>query len=322
MLIDMTDADHASPPPAPLDTSRPFTRAAAVRAGLATQLRTHAYRPLLHGIYLDAGVPVTPVLMAQAALLPFPPTAWASHATAARALKLPIPPMPGEHVTVLSRKQRRTRRDITCHHAVGGRVITIDGVRVSSPRQVFLELAPRLSLVDLVVIGDHMVGKGLVDRKDLSEFCKAATGPGAPQARAAASFVRERVESPMETRLRMLIVLAGLPEPEINAVIDLPGGRRRYDLCWRTARLVLEYDGRHHVERVEQWESDLERREQIEDDAWRIVVVTAKGIYRTPEETLAKIHRLLLQRGEPGVPRRIRDDWRAHFPGRGDYLAS
>ena len=179
-----------------------------------------------------------------------------------------------------------------------------------------------LTLVDLVVVGDYLVRRGRVRLAELRDFCSNTTGPGAAQARVAAAFVRERVDSPMETRLRMLIVLAGLPEPEINVVVDLPGGRRRYDLCWPAARLVVEYDGRHHIEREQQWESDLERREAIEDDDWRLLVVTAKGIYRTPDLTLATIHRLLRERRQPGVPRQLRDGWRSHFPVRGDYLAT
>jgi hypothetical protein len=81
------------------------------------------------------------------------------------------------------------------------------------------------------------------------------------------ALVRERVDSPMESRLRMLIVLAGLPEPRVNVTYGEEDGLvlRRYDLSWPEVRVIVEYDGRHHVERVEQWESDLERREAIDD---------------------------------------------------------
>lgn len=303
-----------------LDTSQPFTRAAGLRAGLGKRLRSKAFRQVLHGIYLSAAVEVTPLVEARAALVPFGPRAWASHATAARLLGLPIPPLPGHHVTVTDRKRRRNRSDVTCHLARAGWVVTVDGVQVSSPRQVFLELAAMLSLVDLVVVGDHLVRQGRVNLTQLRDFCAKARGPGAAQARAAVAFVRERVDSPMETRLRMLIVLAGLPEPEVNLEVELPDGRRRYDLCWPQARLIVEYDGRHHVEREAQWESDLGRREAIEDDGWRLVIVTAPGIYRTPDETVAKLQRLLIERGQPGVPRQLSDRWRPHFPVRGDYI--
>jgi len=41
----------------------------------------------------------------------------------------------------------------------------LDGIRVSTPEQVFLDLASRLPLVDLVVVGDQLVRRGMVSRK-------------------------------------------------------------------------------------------------------------------------------------------------------------
>ncbi|HYG92192.1 MAG TPA: hypothetical protein VD859_01285, partial [Nocardioides sp.] len=50
----------------------------------AKQLRSARYRRLHTGIYIANDVVVTPLVAAQAALVPFGPGAWASHATAAR----------------------------------------------------------------------------------------------------------------------------------------------------------------------------------------------------------------------------------------------
>ncbi|SDK07972.1 Protein of unknown function [Nocardioides sp. YR527] len=296
------------------DPKRPFTRAWAAAQGNISDLRTAAYKRLLHGIYVAATVEVTPLLIAEAVLMPFGEKAWASHATAARVLGLPIPTLPGEHVTVVERRRRRSRREVACHLTRRGWVNEISGVRISAPQQVFVELATQLSLVDLVIVGDHMVRKGLVDLETLRAFCAVSSGSGAALARMAAGYVRDGVDSPMETRLRLLIVLAGLPEPEVNLLVGDEVERRKYDLSYRRSRTILEYDGRQHVERVEQWEADLERREAIDDDQWRIMVFVGKDIYRSPGRTLERIHRVLRLRGEPGVPEILSDAWRAHFP--------
>jgi hypothetical protein len=297
------------------DPARPFTRAAAAAQGNISDLRTSAYKRLLHGIYVASTVEVTASLVAEAALLPFGGKAWASHATAARVMGLPIPALPGEHVTVVERRRRRNRRDVTCHLSRKGLVKVVSGARVSAPQQVFVELATQLTLVDLVIVGDHMVRKGLVGLEKLRRFSADASGPGAALARIAAGYVRSGVDSPMETRLRLLIVLAGLPEPEVNLLVGDEVERRKYDLSYRRSRTILEYDGRQHVERVEQWEADLERREAIDDDQWRIMVFVAKDIYKSPGRTLERIHRVLRLRGEPGVPATLSEAWRAHFPG-------
>ncbi|MGH3353603.1 MAG: hypothetical protein ACRDPS_23280 [Nocardioides sp.] len=132
-----------------------------------------------------------------------------------------------------------------------------------------------------MIVGDHMVRKGLVDLETLRKFCADASGPGVALARTAAGYVRTGVDSPMETRLRLLIVLAGLPEPEVNLLVGDEIERRKYDLSYRRSKTILEYDGRQHVERIEQWEADLERREGIDDDRWRILVFVAKDIYKS-----------------------------------------
>ncbi|WP_182379680.1 DUF559 domain-containing protein [Nocardioides sp. WS12] len=310
-----------------LDPTRPFTRAAALAAGLTDrQLGSPRHVRLHASIYVDATVALTPALRAEAALLSYAQGSWASHATAARMWRLPIPALPEEHVTVVRRQDRRNRVGIVCHcapDATSDLVRLVEGVPVSSPEQVFVELATQLPLVELVVVGDHMVRRGMVRLDRLRAHCALARGSGSAQARTAAAYVRERVDSPMESRLRMLIVLAGLPEPLVNITYGDDEGLafRRYDLSWPEVRLIVEYDGRHHVERIEQWESDLARREEIDDDGWRILVVIAKGVYARPDVTVAKIHRLLVRRGHPRVPTQPDQAWQRHFPGSGSLGA-
>jgi hypothetical protein len=175
-----------------------------------------------------------------------------------------------------------------------------------------------VTLVDLVIVGDWLVRKKKVSLEALRRHCEASTSRHGGAARLAAALVRERVDSPMESRLCMLIVLAGLPEPVVNMTIrDLRGEPvRRYDLCWPSVRLIVEYDGKHHVERMEQWEKDLQRREAIDDDGWRILVVTSAGVFDVPEQTVVRIHRHLRSRRLPGTPARPASTWRAHFPAR------
>lgn len=314
------DAGAVTPQRLHLDLRRPFSRADAIAAGIDPKLfRGSRFRRIFRGVYVDASVPPSPALRARAALVPFHPTAWASHASAARIYGVPIPPIPDEHVTVLDAKHRRRRDGIRCHLASTGRVRVVDGTRVSGFAQMFAELAELLSLVDLVVVGDNLARKEWITPEALVEFCAASQMSAADHARRAAAYVRSRVDSPMETRLRMLIVLAGLPEPEVNVTVRDEHGVpiRKYDLAYRRSRTIVEYDGRHHIERENQWESDLERREAIDEEKWRILVVVSRCIYVEPERTLLRVFRVLKERGEPGLPTRLSDEWRPHFPARG-----
>jgi hypothetical protein len=306
-------------PAKPVDTRRPFSRADAIKAGIERKLfRGSRFRRIFRGVYVDAGVRMTPKLRSEAALVPFHTSAFASHASAARIHGVPIPTLPDEHVTVLKAAHRRVRPDIQCHLRADGNAIVKDGTRVSDCARMFVELGELLTLVDLVVVGDNLVRHRQTTGAELIKFCDASPLPGAGVARRAAEYVRDRVDSPMETRLRMLIVLAGLPEPDVNITVRTADGEplRRYDLSYPSARVIVEYDGRQHIEREENWESDLDRREAIDDEGWRILVVTSRGIFKQPERTLQRISRLLSARGLPGVTGRLADDWRPHFPGR------
>jgi very-short-patch-repair endonuclease len=301
----------------PLDIYRPFTTAEAVSAGITHQrLRRKEFRRLLGGVHISSRVPYTASLRTRAALLVHPDGAVATHASAARLLGVPVPHDPLEHVTVARKEDRRQRHGVRCHVAAlrDHDVRVLDGLRMSSPHRMFVELASKLPLVDLVVVGDWLVRKKHVTCESLVEYCAGAGDRHADAARRAAAYVRDRVDSVMETRLRMLLVLAGLPEPQVNPRLRDEHGTviMRLDLAYPEVRLAVEYDGRQHAEVVEQWERDLDRREDLDEDGWRLIVVTSKGIYREPERTLQRVRKALEERGHRPLPP-IGDGWRAHF---------
>jgi len=316
-LADMT----ALPSTPAFDTSRPFTRADAVASGLDPRLlRGSRFRRIFRGVYVHRDTSVDQLVRTQAALVLHPPDAFASHFSAARTYRLPVPHDPNEHVSVLRSADRRSRPGVRSHLLTSAdpEVVTYRGVRVSAPFQMFLELASVLDLVDLVVVGDALVRLFKTRSVTLVSWLSDRTDRYSAIARRAAALVRNDVDSPMETRLRLLIVLAGLPEPEVNFKIRDEHGHVvvRLDLSYPGLRLIVEYDGRQHAEDVAQWNRDLDRRELFDDEEWRILVVTAKGIFNEPERTLERIRKALVKRGCPRVPRTFDDTWRRHFPGR------
>jgi hypothetical protein len=290
-----------------LDTGRPFTRAKGLANGItAKELRGPAFRRLLRGVFVAAAVPRWDEERIDAALVLFDESAVVSHASAARLLRLPVPSSPDEHFTVLDARLRRRREGVVCHVDPAIDVTIHRGRRTVSTPTLFVQLAESLDLVDLVVVGDHLVRRGLTTRESLTGAAAESSGRVGRRAREAASYVRLRVDSPMETRVRMLLVLAGLPEPEVNLTLRDVNGEpvRRFDLSWPGVKVIVEYDGRHHVLREETWERDLERREWLDDDGWRVLVVTARGIYSDPERTVERVFRVLRARRLPGLPTR------------------
>ena len=121
---------------------------------------------------------------------------------------------------------------------------------MTTAEDTFLDLAGELGLVDLVVLGDALVRRRRTTVTKLVAAAAQASGRHVALARRAAGLVRAGVDSPMESRLRMLLVLAGLPEPVVNHTEHDDRGWwvRRFDLSYPAARVAVEYDGRQHAE--------------------------------------------------------------------------
>lgn len=204
--------------PACLGEGRPFTRAVALAAGVSPDaLRGPRYRAVYRGVFVAATTPDSAWIRIAGALSVHPPSAFASYTSAARLHGIPVPDESNEHVSVFEQGDRRQRVGIVCHVARGSTAVVLhDRLRVSPPMQTFVELAALLSLVDLVAAGDALIRRCGFKAKDLVEFCVRFEGHHGAAARRAAAYVRDEVDSPMESRLRMLIVLSGLPEPVVN----------------------------------------------------------------------------------------------------------
>ena len=277
-------------------------------------LRGSRFRRIFRGVMIAREVIDTRELRIAAGLRLVADGSYASHYSAAHLNDVPVPARPDVHLSVPSPFHRSRVTGVKTHRAREKPDLhTVNGVPVSSFVQMFLELAEVLTVVDLVVVGDRLVRRNKSTVEELKTASAEYRGDGARTARRAANLVRDEVDSPMETRLRLLIVFAGLPEPRVNLKIRNADGDvvARFDLSYPGHRIVIEYDGRQHADDTEQWNGDLERREWLDRNHWRIIVVTAKGIYQQPERTVRRIVAVMRERGMPVPP--VRDHWRKHF---------
>jgi very-short-patch-repair endonuclease len=280
-------------------------------------LRGQRYTRLYHDTYVPSADVVTTLRVQAATVMSRLPQAHhISHHTAVRLWGGVAPDSADVHVSMCTREERCRRSGVAAHLAGKDvRVTTHHGLAISTPVQGFLDLASvGVSLIDLVIAGDSLVKATKLDPATLIEAADAWSGRHAKQARRAARLVRRGVDSPMETRLRLLLVLAGLPEPDVNFILRAPDGswRRRFDLCYPQVRLIIEYDGRQHAFDHEQWSEDIARREQLDGLRWRLIVIESDGIYADPLRTLERVRDALGERGVR-VPRVFKAEWTRHF---------
>jgi very-short-patch-repair endonuclease len=99
-------------------------------------------------------------------------------------------------------------------------------------------------------------------------------------------------ESPMETRLRWLLIQAGLPHPEVQTDLRDSDGRfvGRADLYYHSARLVIEYDGANHRDRLVE---DNRRQNALINAGFQVLRFTAADVHQRPDVVTASIRRAL-----------------------------
>lgn len=240
-----------------------------------------------------------------------------SHCSAAQVHGLPIPrELEHEDLHVMTSGTHLVRRGVVAHRGLGRReIVTVRGTRVTGLAQTWLDLAPFVSLEDLVVIGDAVAAR-LRGTAALEELVGRRV-PGVLRAREALRWIRVGSRSPMETRSRVLFGRVGLPEPELNVDINDPGGGwlATGDLVWREEQVVGEYQGKDHFGDYNRGDQDIVRRRLVEAIGWTYVDFTKDDYYRRPRR-LALVRRLGEELGCPLDPAGVREisGW-AGLPG-------
>lgn len=194
--------------------------------------------------------------LAAAATLPLlADGAVASHITAAVLHGLPVwrTGLSRVHVTRSRRTGGRCGRLVHVHTArlapdeiteLGGGGLT--GLVATSPARTVVDVGRSVPFEEALVVADAALHKHLVTTAELDEaLSRAGRWPGAPAARRVIAFADGRSESVGESRSRLAIRLAGLPDPVPQwKVFDADGHRvARSDFGWPLLRTVGEFDG-------------------------------------------------------------------------------
>jgi len=280
-------------PVPPSISGKPFRLADAELAGLTrAHLRGRRFRRLYHDVYVEAVLPDSLGLRCAGAALVLPEDAAFSHHTAAALRRLPVPEEPLIHVALPAGVQVRVA-GIRGHSGLRPEdVRVVEERRLTSMERTFLDLATHLDLVDLVVLGDAALRRGWTSQAALSAAVAAASRRrGLARARSVLPVLEPRSDSPMETRLRLVLVFGGLPRPEANLDVFDEHGQwvARPDLQYPAERIAIEYEGAHHRRDDRQYESDIFRDELLRDLGWELLKFTAKDVFVRPMVTVERV---------------------------------
>lgn len=206
------------------------------------------------------------------------------------------------------------RRGVVGHRARldTSEVVVLQGVPVTSIPRTMLDLAGTgtLRLEDIVVIADDLICQhsrymhprtARLPLEDLVRFVQQKRPvAGLVLLRKALDLARNGVDSPPETRLRLLFGRSGLPAFEPNhAVLDLQGRPLWVDLACPEYRLAVEYDGGHHLTPAQQ-HADAVRNERTADAGWRQLVLNVFDVRNGEDWVLVRVRQALRAQGWSG----------------------
>jgi hypothetical protein len=170
-----------------------------------------------------------------------------------------------------------------------------NGMAVTTPLRTAYDLARRLDLIEAVVAVDMLAKRGGFDPLEVLRLAERYPGArGRAQLPQVVDLAVRASGSPMETRLRLVLVLRGLPRPAVQHPV-LDDRRRRavwLDLAYPAQRIGIEYEGVDHT-RPDRVLRDAGRYTWLVDEGWRIYRFTKYEMYGAPDEIAATILRAL-----------------------------
>jgi very-short-patch-repair endonuclease len=164
-----------------------------------------------------------------------------------------------------------------------------------------LDLCRRLSLIEAAVIADAALHARITSLEELSRWVAMnARRHGIRKLRRALTYAEPAAESPMETRLRMILELGGLPRPRAQVPIRDAAGQvvGRPDLYYERERVGIEYDGANHRDRMIE---DNRRQNLLLNAGVRLMRFTAADVMSRPAAVVAEVRAQLEFSGK--IPR-------------------
>ena len=236
----------------------------------------------------------------------------ASHVTAAQLHGIPLPWFDHEiktiHRTRPAGSPQPRRRNVIGHsiELASCESMLIDGIPVTTPERTFLDLSALLGLDDLVAVADFLIcehdrpfepsKRPIISVEDLRTYVLNKHNiRGLEKAKAALELMRVGVDSPPETKLRLQLQRAGLPEFTTNYAIQ--GDPEVWpDLACKEYKTCSEYEGEVHKTTQKQL-FDRTRDERTAVRGWLQVKVYSADMRRGEPHVVEMFKQALRQQG-------------------------
>ena len=226
--------------------------------------------------------------------------------TAARLHQLWLPPVRDElHFATaqpdrVSRGMTRTHRpEFFAHRRTLAAVdrVMVDGIPVTSLARTWVDLAPLLSLADLVAAGDSALRAGATMDELADVIRRSRRLRGVRRAREAFPLLDARSRSRPESHLRVATLGPDMPRFEVNEPVyrDEGGWLAEPDLSLKDARLALEYKGEDHAE-LKRMRRDITRDADMRRERWLTLEYGPAEVFGRPWQIAPELRALIRTR--------------------------
>lgn len=253
------------------------------------------------GLYLSHAEETSLEVRCRAWTRLLPPDAAFGMETAVRLLGLPVPAVPRPvQVVMRPRPVLPQRRGLEVHvrQLSEADVIDVEGLRITSGAQLFLDLAARWPPEELMALGDALLREEHMTDDDLAvRLARADRVRGVVRARQIGPRLTSRSHSRAESLIRYWLQESDLPDPELQVPVHDRWGREvtHADLGYARWKVALEYEGRQHAE-PDQFDRDIDRYSLAAADGW-VVLRFAERHLRGPWTVVERTRRTLMHRG-------------------------
>jgi hypothetical protein len=154
---------------------------------------------------------------------------------------------------------------------------TEDGVRLTTVRRTAWDVArlePTLSAVAFLdgMLRDAAISGGRLTPQALADEVDARRGRwGSRRARFVLPLVDGRAMSPPESKVRVMVLMKGLPRPVPQYEVFAEGVfLGQVDLAWPEVKLIVEYEGAYHFDGLQIFRDDA-RYERLVAAGWHVI---------------------------------------------------
>ncbi|MDB4913718.1 MAG: hypothetical protein JWM95_1362 [Gemmatimonadetes bacterium] len=173
-------------------------------------------------------------------------------------------------------------------------VFRVGDMTCSTGARTAYDLGRRLPFDTNIIRVDSVLNARRCSVDDVSRIADRYPGArGIRQLRRVLALADAGAESPQETRLRLLLVRAGLTP----IITQIRVGNRRIDMGWPEYKVGVEYDGEQHWTNPDDYAKDIERLEFLAAQGWIIVRVSSTQLGFNPAHVVERARRALVSRG-------------------------